>query len=93
MERVLDRGYSALFYESVIRRYAIKELHADTTGVMANNIKFCPWCGTKLPPSLTDAWEEALKTEFGIKNPMDAYRKKKIPTEFLTDEWWKKRKL
>jgi hypothetical protein len=93
MERVLERGDSALFYEPVIRRYAIKELHEDTTGVMANTIKFCPWCSTKLPPSLADAWEETLKKEFGIKNPMDAYRKKTVPAEFLTNEWWKKRGL
>lgn len=87
---ILEQGDSSLFYEPDIRRYAIKEIHEDTTGTMANVVKYCPWCGTKLLALLADVWEGILKKELGFKNPMEAYKKKLIPKEFLTDEWWKK---
>lgn len=93
MARILERDASALFYEPDIRRYSIKELHENTTGVMSNVIKYCPWCGTKFLLPLADEWEEILKKEYDIKNPMEAYKKKLIPAEFLTDAWWKKRGL
>ena len=93
MARILERGDSALFYEPDIRRYAIKEIHENTTGVMSNVIKYCPWCSTTLPTPLADLWEDVLRKEYGFVNPMDALKKKLIPAEFLTDEWWKKRSL
>lgn len=49
-------------------------------------IKFCPWCGQKLPSSLRDEWFskiEALNLE-----PNDP----KIPAELLTGAWWEKRR-
>ena len=55
-------------------------------------ILYCPWCGTKLPKDLDGVWSETLKREYGIKDPIfdDA---DKVPPEFRTDEWWKKRGL
>jgi|SRR5580692_7242253 hypothetical protein len=101
MESVLERGNSALFYTPELRRYAIKECNEDCdcggkrkrSLMMINIINRCPWCGTLLPKTLTDAWETVLKDEYGIDNPWSIKQKKTIPKEFLNDEWWKKRGL
>jgi hypothetical protein len=46
-------------------------------------IQYCPWCGKKLPNSKRDLWFETLKAR-GYENPL----KQKIPSEFLTNEWY-----
>ncbi len=53
----------------------------------------CPWCGFKLPPILSDERDDILERDFGVENYMDKDQLAKIPAEFLTDEWWKKRGL
>jgi len=57
------------------------------------NVYFCPYCGTKLPKDLVVERFEILEEEYGITNPYDTKQKKRIPQEFMTDEWWKKRGL
>lgn len=55
---------------------------------------FCPWCGKELPKDLRDEYDEILEKEYNI-NIDDVVMEKKIriPKEFKTDEWWKKRGL
>ena len=57
-------------------------------------IQYCPWCGRELPKELADQWYDILEKEYGLidVNPGD-YHDKRIPKEFWTDEWWKKRGL
>jgi hypothetical protein len=65
----------------VYREYGIKVLDGGTAFV---EIRFCPWCGKKLPGSLRDQWFErlrALKLE-----PEDS----QVPEEMRSDAWWKK---
>ena len=58
------------------------------------DIQFCPRCGTKLATDLTAEWERILEEEYGIHDPyISSEDKKRIPQDFLTDEWWKKRGL
>lgn len=78
-----------LEYEKQERRFSI--LIARNMGSQA--IHNCPWCGFQLPSLLTDKLEEVLLSEFGIDDMCDKEQKKRIPAEFLTDEWWKKRGL
>lgn len=54
-------------------------------------VSFCPACGTKFPPDLSEERMKILKNEYGIKDTY--FQKKLIPKEFKTDEWWKKRGL
>jgi len=54
-------------------------------------IYYCPWCGSELPTSLRDEWFHIMRSEYGLENPYDD--KRKIPKEFKSDLWWKKRKL
>lgn len=56
-------------------------------------VYFCPYCGTKLPKDLVVERWEILEKEYGITDPYDTKQKKRIPQEFMTDEWWKKRGL
>jgi len=59
---------------------------------MLTDILWCPWCGTKLRKELSDQWYDILEKEYGICDPIVDDRKK-VPAEFWTDEWWKKRGL
>ncbi len=49
-------------------------------------LRYCPWCGKKFPRSKRDRWFEALKSE-GYNDPL----KQRIPSKFLTDEWYRSR--
>jgi hypothetical protein len=50
-------------------------------------IRYCPWCGIKLPPSRRDQWFDTLEA-LGFEDPWS----QDIPQEFLTDAWYKTRK-
>lgn len=55
---------------------------------------FCPWCGIELPTILRSDFFDTLEKEFGIEtNIAECKEDKRIPSEFKTDEWWKKRGL
>jgi hypothetical protein len=64
-----------------------------STSSRVHSIANCPWCGAKLPSYLGDLRMEILENEYGVDNEDDKKQVKKIPTEFFTDEWWKKRGL
>lgn len=57
---------------------------------IAYDINYCPWCGATLPTSLCDEWYNILKTEYGLEDPVVDDREK-VPAEFWSEEWWKKR--
>jgi hypothetical protein len=87
---------SPLTYSADTRTYTI----SAPTALMKKNmvwlgysVKFCPFCGTKLPKDLVDERFEILEKEYGITDPYDKKQKKRIPQEFMTDEWWKNRGL
>lgn len=50
-------------------------------------IKYCPWCGKKLPESKEELWLKLLK-DMGFEEPYDDYDK--IPDDFKTGEWYRK---
>ncbi len=59
---------------------------------MIKKIYYCPWCGAKFPKELFDEWYDILEKEYGIEDPIHTDRKK-VPAEFWSDKWWKKRGL
>lgn len=65
-------------------------LHNNPCGTH-QRINHCPWYGTKLELNIRDVWVEILENEYEIKEPY--LNRDKIPKEFKTDEWWKKRGL
>jgi len=75
-------------YDPKIREYYI-DVKAEYGGAV-QLIKYCPWCGEKLPKSLREEHFDILEREFGIDYG-DLKTRSKIPNEFKSDEWWKKR--
>lgn len=63
-----------------------------TIGPGGRQIPYCPFCSAKLPNVLSDEWFAIIRNELHL-NPWDPDDREKIPGEFLTDEWWKKRNL
>lgn len=83
----------SIIYDEAWRDFAIKCIYCDVgNGLMLVDIIYCPWCGTQLPNRLSDEWYDVLSSEYGIEDPTDKDRDK-VPPEFKTDEWWKKRGL
>ena len=94
MDRILQRGMSALEYSAPIRSYRILEFYKGKVQIIANGIRYCPWCGTKLPKSLYDKQEEILENEYKLTDTWEGGEHYDlVPEEFKTDEWWKKRGL
>jgi len=76
----------AISYEPRFRNYGIKILDG---GSAVQEISFCPWCGSKLPKDLTDELSEIVFDELNL----DGFDDPRLPEEFKSDEWWKKRGL
>lgn len=80
--------------EKIILYFPItREIAFKISDTIFQKINFCPWCGCKL---LIDLREEffkqvtaLLREELGI----EAFSDPRLPEEFKTDEWWKKRGL
>jgi hypothetical protein len=53
-------------------------------GYSSTLIRYCPWCGTKLPDSKERLWYQTL-VQMGFDDPGND----DIPPEFETDEWWR----
>ena len=92
MDAYATKKNSLIDYESRYRSYSFY-LYNHPHGTR-QEMWFCPWCGTKLPSDLSELWGDILEKEYGLQDPgWLPPRSKKIPSEFKTDEWWKKRGL
>jgi hypothetical protein len=80
MKRHLETSEVAITYNARFREYGIKILDGGTA---VQRIAFCPWCGTKLPASLRQAWFDRLQS-LGLE-PEDT----NVPTEMKSDAWWR----
>ena len=57
---------------------------------------YCFYCGKKMPQSLSSERNKVIKKELGLDfGDDDVYFKErdKLPEEFYTDEWWRKRDI
>lgn len=97
MQKQLDDPLGLLFYDLEDRCYTVsvpKTLLKKNEVWKGYGLQFCLFCGTKLPEPLFEQRAEILEKEYGLDDPYwDEEQKKRIPPEFLTDEWWKKRGL
>lgn len=89
MNKFLENPNFPLEYKSTMRKYRI----VFNNNITRQGIKYCPWCGIKLPKNLTDEFYDTLENEYGIICISDLEENTNIPQEFKTDEWWKKRGL
>jgi hypothetical protein len=83
------KGVDLFWYSPRTRRYI--NSHSKDIG---SDITYCQFCGTKMAKELCDEWLDVLEKEYGLTDvsPGD-YHDPRIPPEFWTDEWWKKRGL
>jgi len=89
IDKSSEENVSPCSYSSKFREYYLDVIK----GFGSEKINFCPYCGARLPEGLSDMWFDILEKEYGLDDPSWPEQKKKIPAEFKTDEWWKKRGL
>jgi len=85
MDAGIDGDNRILFYTPYLREYQIQ-----SEGFLV--LDYCPFCGKREPQSLRKKWLEILSADYGLVDPLGK-DKSKVPQDFLTDEWWKKREL
>lgn len=81
----INSDESPIRYIKKYREFGILILDGGTSMMI---IKYCPYCGEKLPEQLRDKWFGELE-KLGILDPFN----NKVPAEFHSDRWWKKRNL
>ena len=79
-------------YMPEVRSYSLRFYRGDEFTGMEKELWYCPWCGKELPKDLDGIWGETLEREYGLTEE-ERDEGSKIPEEFKTDEWWKKRGL
>jgi hypothetical protein len=55
-------------------------------GYSSTIIRFCPWCGSRLPASRCEEWYRRLYS-MGYSDPGG---EDDLPPEFESDEWWRR---
>lgn len=70
----------AITYTNKFREYGISILDGGSSRL---RIRYCPWCGKKLPESLRNQWYEELE-RLGIDPDED-----EIPVKFKDEEWYR----
>jgi hypothetical protein len=89
MQQFLEDENIPLKYYPIMREYSMDLYHSFAV----QGIDYCPWCGTKLPMSVRDKYFDILEKEYEINDRHDPEQEKRIPAEFKSDVWWKKRNL
>jgi hypothetical protein len=65
----------------------------ETWGPAILLISHCPWSGKPLPKSLSDEWNDAVNDVLGTDEWSHEDAREKLPREFWTEDWWRKRGL
>ena len=93
MNDELESQKVSIGYNGKFRAYSI-HLQGSKNG--SCRIDYCPWCSSKLLSPLDEKYDELLSKAINIpvdEITLETYQSNKIPSEFKTDEWWKKRGL
>ena len=69
-----------------------REYDLVTSDKTVKALNFCPFCGQKLDKRLNTEYYDILYNEYGIEYP-EANEADKVPEEFKSDKWWRKRDL
>lgn len=79
-----------ILYDDRLREYSLKCILNGAGAGVIQNIKYCPFCGKKLPKPLRTKWYNTLE-KLGIDDPNED--EEKMPEEFKDATWWKNRGL
>ena len=101
-------GFSsnAIYYIPMFREFCCYTRYGDTD-CGRPVIDYCPFCGTKLPKSLSDEYDIELEKvlgkegyealfyykDEGVFKECPVIDRAKVPEEFKADKWWIKRGL
>lgn len=89
LNKVLAEKNYPLSYSPRFREYSLSMYFSSTIA----NILACPWCGKILPHSLREEYVEILENLNPEEDIDFLFDVEKLPAEFQSDEWWKKRGL
>lgn len=89
MDVLLKDPKMPLEYFSISREYGIPLPGSSAIQLLI----YCPWCGKKLPAGLRKTLYNILEEEYCIEADFGLIDDPKVPLEFKSDEWWKKRGL
>jgi hypothetical protein len=84
MKSYLDEGELSIAYWPKYREFGI--LYRSNSGSSIQVMRFCPWCGVRLPDSLRGEYYDMLE-RLGID-----WDKEDVPADFKSDKWWKSNK-
>lgn len=92
MNFFLNENSVNIYYNKYFRRYSIG-IKNGTSAVQT--MYYCLWCGAQLPKILDDEWFDMIEEQYGVYDAhvLTIDENLKIPPEFKTEEWWKKRGL
>ena len=100
MEGALEEYGTPLRYASHTRSYDMEygtvfknSETGEDAAVVVEPLIYCPWCGVKLPKNLFVEWVKTVKRKFNVEATYDKEELKKVPEEYMTEEWWKKKGL
>ena len=89
MTKYLQEQEVPLDYNPIFREYTI-----NLNSPANLSIHFCPWCSKRLPRNLRNEFFNIIETECNIDDGvLEIFENKKLPQEFTSDVWWKKRGL
>ncbi len=99
LEGAIEDKNHSIFYSQRPRAYQVnvgRSFINEETGEVAfevvDTLSYCPWCGKKFPKNLRKIWYDEIEA-LGFELPLDPDDYNKIPKEYMTDEWWKKKGL
>jgi hypothetical protein len=79
VRRAIQLAEIPVIFMPKFREYGLRILDGGSSILV---IKFCPWCGQRLPESLRDIWFDKLE-----KMGVDPYGQK-VPPEFSDERWY-----
>lgn len=88
MDGYASEKNSLINYRSYVRSY---NFLIDSSYGTHQQMNYCFWCGAKVPEEFGDEWARILKEDYNLDNPFEDWDR--VPAEFKTDEWWRKRGL
>lgn len=84
------KDHEEIEYDFSVDGYSI--VLSEDEDATRQKLCYCPWCGKEYRLGLGYVWMDILRDEYGIIDPIFDDRDK-VPPEFWTDEWWRKRGL
>ena len=81
MQYMVEEENNSIIFVPQYREYGVPIRDGGSSYLL---VKFCPWCGAKLPDSLRNEFFDILE-KLGIDYPCS---KNKLPEAMRSEKWW-----